>query len=157
MVPLGLTLLAIGAIAVVVETHLPSHAVIGGTGVVMLVVGSVLAISGLGGGAALGVAVALLLALIGGAAVAVSLRKGMAVRRRRIRTGREGLIGHIGQVRSWNVSAGSVVVDGALWRARRSSTEEQEATLRPGDPIVVERCSGLTLSVRPAEEWELVS
>jgi membrane protein implicated in regulation of membrane protease activity len=49
---------------------------------------------------------------------------------------------------------GRVLVDGALWRARRWDLEG-EPDLRPGDPVVIERVSGLTLTVRPAEEWEV--
>ena len=45
-------------------------------------------------------------------------------------------------------------VDGALWRARKWDLEG-EAELQPGDPVVIEQVSGLTLTVRPAEEWEL--
>ncbi len=32
-----------------------------------------------------------------------------------------------------------------------------EAALHEGDSVVVERVSGLTLSVRRAEEWELIA
>jgi membrane protein implicated in regulation of membrane protease activity len=46
-----------------------------------------------------------------------------------------------------------VLVDGALWRARRSWADDDEE-LGLGDPVVVERVSGLTLAVRKAEEWE---
>jgi membrane protein implicated in regulation of membrane protease activity len=33
---------------------------------------------------------------------------------------------------------------------------EEDGALAEGDPVVVERVRGLTLSVRPAEEWEVV-
>ena len=51
-----------------------------------------------------------------------------------------------------------MAVDGALWRARRSlGPDDDEAhELHTGDPVVVEHLNGLTLSVRPAEEWELL-
>ena len=47
-----------------------------------------------------------------------------------------------------------VFVDGALWRARAWGLEDEPA-LSPGDPVVVEGVNGLTLTVRPAEEWEV--
>jgi membrane-bound serine protease (ClpP class) len=50
---------------------------------------------------------------------------------------------------------GQVFVDGALWRARRSELDGEQP-IAPGDPVVVERVSGLTLTVRPAEEWEVL-
>jgi membrane protein implicated in regulation of membrane protease activity len=46
-----------------------------------------------------------------------------------------------------------VFVDGAIWSARLSWAD-QPAELAKGDSVVVERVSGLTLSVRRAEEWE---
>ena len=45
-------------------------------------------------------------------------------------------------------------VDGALWRAR-SWGLEGEPPLARGLPVVVENVNGLTLTVRPAEEWEV--
>ena len=44
-------------------------------------------------------------------------------------------------------------MDGALWRARPSWPDSDDE-LKVGDPVVVERVSGLTLAVRKAEEWE---
>ncbi len=53
---------------------------------------------------------------------------------------------------------GKVLVDGALWHARRSACEPDEEVAAPqGDRVIVERLNGLTLSVRPAEEWELIT
>jgi membrane protein implicated in regulation of membrane protease activity len=68
------------------------------------------------------------------------------------------LIGHVGVVRSWSEPTGKVLVDGALWHARRSWCPEDElepGSLHEGDSIVVERLNGLTLGVRRAEDWEL--
>lgn len=159
MTAVGVALLLIGASAVVVEAHFPALGALGAPGVLALVAGSVLAVSGLGGGVVTVVAVALLVALAGAAAVAVTVRQGAAVRRRRVRGGAEGIVGRIGTVRSWSDSGGSegkVLVDGALWQARPSLLlEDAPAALHAGDRVVVERLSGLTLGVRRAEEWEL--
>lgn len=155
MTALGLSLLVIGAAVVVFEAHVPTLGVLGAPGVIALAVGAVLTVSGLGGGIVLGLISALLLALAGLGVVALSLHKGVAVRRRRISTGSEGLIGHLGVVRSWGEPAGSVLVDGALWRARQAWSDEEPSELHAGDTVVVERLNGLTLAVRRAEEWEL--
>jgi membrane-bound serine protease (ClpP class) len=156
MTALGVSLLIVGAVAILVEAHVSSLGILGAPGVILVAVGSVLAVGGLGGGIVLGVVLGLLLAAVGAAAVVVSLTKGMAARKRRVSTGREGLIGHLGTVRSWTDSGGSVLVDGALWRAYPSWPDEEHPSLHAGDSVVVERVSGLTLAVRPAEEWELV-
>ncbi len=155
MTALGVSLLVIGAVVILVEAHVPTLGVLGGPGVVALGVGAVLTVGGLGGGLALGLVSALVLVAAGLGVLTLSLRKGMAARRRRISAGPERLIGHVGVVRSWGEPTGSVLVDGALWRARRSWVEDEDCELHEGDPIVVERLNGLTLAVRRAEEWEL--
>ncbi len=156
MTTLGVSLLIIGAIVVVAEAHVPSMGMLGGPGVVALAIGTVLAVGGLGGGLLLGLVSALVVAAAAGAVLVLSLQKAGAVRRRRIRSGPEGLVGRFGVVRNWEEPTGSVLVDGALWRARHVAIDEDEQQLEPGDAIVVERLSGLTLAVRRAEEWELV-
>jgi membrane-bound serine protease (ClpP class) len=158
MTALGVALLLIGAIVVVVEAHVPTLGVIGGPGVVALTVGTVLAVAGLGGGVAVAVVAAFLVAGAGVAVVGLSAVKGAAASRRRIHSGPERLLGKLGTVRSWDGAAGKVLVDGALWAARRSlSDDDPPPELHPGDEVVVERMTGLTLAVRPAEEWELVT
>jgi membrane-bound serine protease (ClpP class) len=155
MTALGLALLAIGGIVVIVEAHVQTLGFLGVPGVAALVAGAVLTVTGLGGGIALVIACALALAVIGAAVVALTLTKGMAARRRRISTGSEGIVGHLGVVRRWIDPGGTVLVDGALWRARLSLPDE--APLAEGDHVVVERVNGLTLCVRKAEHWELVA
>ncbi len=158
MTALGISLLIIGAVVVVAEAHVQSLGLLGGPGVIALGVGTVLAISGLGGGLILGLAMAVILTAAVAGALALSLGKGMAVRTRRVRTGAEGMIGHVGVVQSWMESTGKVLVDGALWHARRSLCDEDEdIVIHQGDRVVVERLNGLTLSVRPAEDWELIA
>jgi membrane-bound serine protease (ClpP class) len=157
MTALGVVLVLIGVIAVAVEAHRPVHGALGGPGGVALAGGAALALAGAGASAVLVAALAAVLTLAAAGVVGFSLRKGVAVRRRRIRSGAEALIGRIGEVRSWEARDGRVWVDGALWRARvDESLEDSSALPRPGDEVVVEWLSGLTLTVRPAERWELV-
>jgi membrane-bound serine protease (ClpP class) len=157
MTALGVVLLVIGAGVVVAEAHVPTLGMLGGPGVIAMAVGTVLAVGGLGGGIVLAIVAALLVAVAGIAGVGLSVRKGRAVRTRQVRTGAEGLVGRVGVVRSWGEpDSGSVLVDGAIWRARRSWGDlEPDRKLRVGDSVVVEQLSGLTLGVRPADEWEL--
>jgi membrane-bound serine protease (ClpP class) len=159
MTSLGLILLVIGAVVAVAEAHYPTQGIAGGTGVLLIAVGAVLAIAGLGAGVLVALLAGGALATIGAGGVLFSVRKAGAVRHRRVRTGAEGIVGHLGTVRSWTDASGSVAVDGALWRARRSlgaDDESMSAQLHAGDMIVVERLNGLTLCVRAAEEWELI-
>jgi membrane-bound ClpP family serine protease len=153
---LGLILLVVGALVAVVEAHYPTHGIAGGLGVAVMAIGAVLAISGLGAGVILGLLGGLTLAGAGGAGVALTVKHAARVRHRRVRGGAEGLIGQIGVVRNWAEPTGSVSLHGGVWNARRSpSIDDELLQLARGDRVVIERLTGLTVSVRRAEEWEL--
>jgi membrane-bound serine protease (ClpP class) len=158
MTAAGVVLLVLGALIGASEAHNPTHGVAGGGGVALMAIGLALALAGLGAGAAIGVGAGLVLAAAGGGAVAYTVTRGAQVRQRRVRGGAEGLIGEIGVVRSWERETGSISLQGGVWEARRSpaADEEPPPDLQRGDRVVVERLSGLTVSVRPAEEWELI-
>jgi membrane-bound ClpP family serine protease len=155
MVILGIALLLAGAGLLVAEAHLPTYGLLGVAGLVSLVAGGVVAVEASGGGAVLVLVVGLVLALTAAVALVAVVRGAASVARRRSTTGVESLVGHVGVVRNALAPLGQVFVDGALWRARPCWEEAEGEALREGDPVVVERVQGLTLSVRRAEEWEL--
>jgi membrane-bound serine protease (ClpP class) len=63
---------------------------------------------------------------------------------RRPKTGAEGLLGEVGEVREWEDKKGMVFVHGELWRA------ESEVSLSTGDKVIVQSVQpGLTLFVVP--------
>jgi membrane-bound ClpP family serine protease len=152
MVILGIVLVLTGAGLLVAEAHLPTYGVLGLAGLVSLVAGGAVAVDASGGGPVLVAVVALALALMAGVALVAAVKGAANVTRRRVATGPESLVGHVGVVRNQLEPVGQVFVDGALWRAKPCW---DEGGLREGDPVVVERVQGLTLSVRRAEEWEL--
>jgi membrane-bound serine protease (ClpP class) len=153
MVEFGVALAVVGGVLLVAEAHVPGG-VLGAIGGVTLATGAALALAGAGGGAA--VIIGVVLGAIAASAIWLSIatRRALATRRLRLATGREALPGRRGVVRRWQNSDGQVFVDGALWRARPSWPDSDEPPLAPGDAVVVERVSGLTLAVRRAEEWE---
>ena len=140
MVEIGVAFVLVGAALLVAEAHVPAG-ILGGLGAVLLAGGAGLAIAGAGAGIALILAVTLTAAAAAGLFVAVAARKALAAGHLRTSSGREALSGD-----------GQVLVDGALWKARRSWDDQQQ--LDEGDPVVVERVNGLTLCVRRAEDWE---
>lgn len=146
----GLVLLVIGAALAVAEAHVPSHGVLGGAAVAAAATGIALVIAGAGLGLTLALATGLAGGALGAGYLWVVVHKALAARRARVRSGAEGLVGRVGEVRA----TGQVFLDGALWRARPWSFDE-DAVLERGDPIVVERVDGLTLTVRRAEDWEV--
>ncbi|MGB2709951.1 MAG: NfeD family protein [Conexibacter sp.] len=155
MTVLTLALLFMGLGLLVVEAHLPTYGLLGTAGIGALGAGIALAVVESGGG--LGLALGLTLP-IAAAAIAVgglALRKTLAAGRRRARCGADELVGQVGVVRQPLDPLGHVVVDGELWRARRSWAAEDEPPPAEGEPVVVDRVQGLTLSVRRAEVWEV--
>jgi membrane protein implicated in regulation of membrane protease activity len=156
MTALGFVLLLIGATLVVAEAHVPGG-VLGMAGGLALIAGGVIVIAALGGGAALAVPVGVGLGAAAGGWALVVTRKTSGARHVRIQAGAEALCGRVGVVRRWSEPAGHVFIDGALWRARHESVDSDQETLHEGEHVVVERVSGLTLSVRKAEAWELIS
>src|SRR4051812_17329623 len=155
MLVLILALLMLGLALAVVEAHVPSYGILGAAGLAAVLAAIALSVTAGGGGLVLALAVTLPVAAGAGALGTVVVRKGLATRHQRVHTGAEGLIGHVGVVRRPLDPLGHVVVDGELWRARRSWAEEDEPVPAEGDPVVVDRVHGLTLSVRRAEVWEI--
>ena len=156
MTALGFALLIMGALLVVAEAHVPGG-VLGVAGGLALIAGGIIVIAALGGGTALAVPVGVGLGVATAGWGLVATRKAAGSRRARIQSGAEALCGRVGVVRRWSDSAGNVFIDGALWRARHEWAATDAEALHEGDAVVVERVSGLTLSVRRAEEWELIA
>jgi membrane-bound serine protease (ClpP class) len=152
MTVLGIVLLVIGAVLLVAELHVASGVLLGGAAV-SLVVGWAVLIIALGGSAVVavpvGVGIGGFIALRG----ARLTRDAVRMSHGPISSGREAMSGRIGLVRSWHGATGRIFIEGALWRASCDSFEQAPAE---GDPVVVEGVHGLTLSVRPAENWELI-
>ena len=63
----------------------------------------------------------------------------------RTTTGREGLVGEVGVVRSRLAPRGQIFVRGELWNA------EAESPVEPGDSVRVAKIEGLTLRVVPVQ------
>jgi membrane-bound serine protease (ClpP class) len=153
MLGLGIALLVTGTALLIVEAHVTSYGILGVAGLLAMVAGAAVSVDAAGGGPLLVAAIALLLGIGGGAVMLAVAARVVGAARARARTGAEALVGRVGEVRALPAPVGQVFVDGALWRARPSFDEEEP--IQAGDRIVVEGVSGLTLTVRRAEEWEL--
>jgi membrane-bound serine protease (ClpP class) len=154
MSALGLLLVLVGAALAAAEAHVPSHGALGTAAIVSLALGVGLLVSAAGGAAVAAILAALAVALAGGIWVTTLVRKVVGVRR--LRPPRDALVGCVGVVKAAPEPLGQVYVGGSLWRARTWGVDEDERPLHAGDRCVVERVDGLTLTVRPAEEWELI-
>jgi membrane-bound ClpP family serine protease len=155
MSTLGVVLVVVGAALMVAEAHVPSHGAFGSAAVAALAAGVVLVLSGAGAPGAAIAGAGAAVAIVGFAFMALLVAKMLAARRLVVRSGTRALVGRVGTVRSVPAPLGQVQLDGALWRARLWGLEDDEP-VSEGSAVIVERVDGLTLTVRPAEEWEVL-
>lgn len=152
---LGAILVVVGATLMVAEAHVPSHGALSTAAAAALTAGIVLVLSA-AGAPGVGVVAAGVVVLLAGLGLAwLLLVKSLAARRLVVRTGPRALVGRVATVRCVPAPVGQVQLDGALWRARLWELEPEGVPVADGSAVVVESIDGLTLTVRPAEEWEL--
>ena len=156
MSTLGIILVVVGAALMVAEAHVPTHGVLGVGAAAALTAGVVLALSGAGAGGGAVVAAGVTVALAALGLAWLLLVKSLAARRLAVRSGPRALAGRVATVRTVPAPIGQVQLDGALWRARMWDLEDQGMPVAEGTAVVVESIDGLTLTVRPAEEWEVL-
>jgi membrane-bound serine protease (ClpP class) len=154
MTALGLVLIVVAVVLLLAEAHLSSGGLIAAGAGIAAIAGLALLLLAAGAGAAVALIVGLAAAATATSLLVLGRGRLLRPLRARPRTGREALVGHIGVVRSNSGPGAHVFLNGSLWRAEPSPLHE-EAELRDGDRVVVERVNGLTLRVRKAEEWEL--
>ena len=150
----GIVLMLLGAALAAAEAHVPSHRALGGAAAVAVAAGIALVVAGAGVGTAGALIVGLVAGMVAAGYAWIVVREGLAATRPRGRSGRERLTGRVGEMRAAPAPVGQVFRDGALCRARVTAAGEG-LVLQRGDPIVVERVDGLTLTVRRAQEWKL--
>lgn len=140
----GVVLLLLGLALLVAELFLPSFGIVGGTGVVAFVLGSLFLFDASEPGIYVdrwligSVAAAVGSVMLVMATLVVRAMRGGAT------TGREALVGSIGEVRSRTAPKGTIFVQGELWKAESAEPIEKGSSAR-----VVE-VRGLTLWVAPA-------
>jgi membrane-bound serine protease (ClpP class) len=154
---LALALVLVSAMLIVAEAHLSSHGILGAGAAAAMTAGVVLALSGAGVSLVAVVAAGITIALAGLTLSWLLFKKALAAHLLTVRSGRRTLIGRVATVRTVPRPLGQVQLDGALWRARLWELEDDGVPVAEGSSVVVESIDGLTLTVRPAEEWEMNS
>ncbi len=155
MATFGVVLVVVGVASMVAEAHVPTHGALGAGAVVASTVGVVLAISASGAPGAAVIAAGITVAFVGLALTSLLFVKSLAALRLTVRSGRRALLGQVATVRAVPAPIGQVQLGGALWRARMWDLDVGSAPVAEGSAVVVESIDGLTLTVRPAEEWEV--
>jgi membrane-bound ClpP family serine protease len=155
MSTLGVILLVVGAALMVVEAHVPSHGALGTGAAAALTAGVVVSLSEAGAPGAAVVAAGIAVALAGLALAWLLLKTSLTAHHLAVRSGPRTLVGRVATVRSLPAPVGQVQLDGVLWNACLWDLEEERVPVAEGSAVVVEAVDGLTLTVRPAEEWEV--
>jgi membrane-bound serine protease (ClpP class) len=158
----GVLLLALGVAMIIAEAHLPTHGILGASGVAALIAAGLVLYDTGTSAFEISVPVVVLAGLLMGGFLAFAVQRAMLARRQPARTGWEEMIGAVGEVRDSLDPIGQVFVEGALWRAELMPTTAEPSrggavpdadgrVLRRGSRVRVESVEGLTLRVRPLE------
>jgi len=141
----GLGLILLGLALMIAEAFVPSFGALGIGGIVSFVLGAVFLIDS--DVPALGVPVALIVAMALTSAAFLFLVASMAdrARRRPVVSGREELLGSTGEVIEFEGTEGWARVHGENWRVR------SERSIRRGETVRVVGMRGLTLDVLPED------
>jgi membrane-bound serine protease (ClpP class) len=146
----GLLLIVLAMTLFILEAKFPTHGVLGVGGVVSMVLGALFLIrsplTGMGVSLVTAIAVVIPFAII----VIILMRLVMRSRTWKVSTGREELVGEIGEVREpvgAGEAVGAIFVHGEIWRAAARPGEN----IPIGARVRVKKVKGLTLEVEPVE------
>lgn len=142
----GLALIGLGVILMVIDLFTPTHLALTIGGIVSLLIGSFMLFDIEGFAApALTIHPATILVTVGTvtALFVFMATKGLLIQRKRVSTGREGLIGARGSARDDLNPQGMVFVKGEYWRAIA-----QDPPIKSGETIIVEAIEDGKLLVR---------
>lgn len=156
----GVLLLVFGVAMIIAEAHLPTHGILGASGVAALIAAGLVLYDTNTSAYEISAPVVILAGLLIGGFLAFAIERAIRARRRPARTGWEEMIGAVGEVREPLDPIGQIFVEGALWRAELTPPgpgSEQAAAgsatdgrpLERGSRVRVESVEGLTLRVRP--------
>jgi len=156
----GVLLLVFGVALIIAEAHLPTHGILGASGVAALIAAGLVLYDTGTSAFEVSAPVIIFAGLLIGGFLAFAVERAFRARRQPARTGWEEMIGAVGEVRERLDPVGQIFVEGALWRAELAPPDggsDQSADGSAGDGRPLERGSrvrvasveGLTLRVRP--------
>jgi membrane-bound serine protease (ClpP class) len=144
----GLALTLLGVALIIVETVTPTFGVLGISGIIAFVIGSVMLIDSDVPGFQIAWELIGSIALVAAILLFATLTMLMRARRRAVVSGVEEMIGSTGEVRDWSGLEGHIRVHGERWRAR------SDRPLVSGQSVRVTKVDGLTLTVQPEPQTE---
>jgi membrane-bound serine protease (ClpP class) len=156
----GVLLLVLGVGMIIAEAHLPTHGILGASGVAALIAAGLVLYDTNTSAYEVSAPVVILTGLLIGGFLAFAVERAIRARSLPARTGWEEMVGAVGEVREPLDPIGQIFVEGALWRAElappatgseRSAVEAASdgRLVERGSRVRVESVEGLTLRVRP--------
>jgi len=142
----GLALIIFAFVLFIVEVKAPTHGLLTTGGIIAMLLGSLLLINSTA--PYFTISRELIAAVVGLTAAFFIFVVGAALRaqRRRVTTGREGLVGQVGVAKAALAPSGTILVDGELWEATSLS-----GRIEPGQRVRVIEVDGLRLRVKAQE------
>jgi membrane-bound serine protease (ClpP class) len=150
----GVLLLIFGLAMIIAEAHLPTHGILGASGVASLIAAGLLLYDTNSSAFGISAPVVIAVGLILGGLLAFAVERAVQARTQPKRTGWEEMVGAVGEVRQPLAPVGQIFVQGALWRARLGGLNGGDRRLERGSKVRVESVEGLTLHVRPLESGD---
>jgi membrane-bound serine protease (ClpP class) len=151
----GVLLLIAGVAMIIGEAHLPTHGILGASGVAALIASGLLLYDTNTSAFEVSPVLVVVIGLLLGGSLAFAVERSVKARRQPKRTGWEEMVGAIGEVREPLDPVGQVFVQGALWRADLAGPDEDPPALERGSRVRVESVEGLTLHVSPVGAEQL--
>jgi len=142
----GLLLIALAMVLFFAELKIVSHGILGVGAVIALTLGSVMLVRSPASWLRVSLLVIFPMVAVTALYFLVVLRLVLKARRGRPATGREGMVGAVGEALDDLAPAGNVFVHGEIWSA------ESSGIVRKGDRVRVAAVRGLTLEVRKDRE-----
>lgn len=142
----GLILIGFSLILFIADIKVPSHGVLTAGGIASFVIGSLLLTEHQQTFFQISKVLIVTMTVLTGAFFAFAVGAGIRAQRRKVQTGREGLVGAVGVTRTELAPAGTVFVQGELW-----SAESTSGVIPVGQRVRVLRVDGLRLEVRKEE------
>jgi membrane-bound serine protease (ClpP class) len=147
----GLALIVFAIILFVLEIKIISHGILTIGGVIALLLGSFMLIEDESTmeAVAISIEVIVMIALLTLIFFLFAITLGIKAQRRKVTTGREGIVNEIGTAITDLVPEGDIKIHGEIWKA-----ESTEGTIKTGSKVIVVSLSNLKLKVKSLSQQE---
>ena len=142
----GLGLILLGIIFMTAEAFVPSFGVLGLGGVIAFIIGSIILFDKEGGGIAISIPVIVSISLLSTGFFFVIVKSSVRAFKKPVVSGKEQLIGSIGEITEDFETSGNIFIHGETWHA------ESSTAMHKGDKAMVTGKEGLVLQIAPNRE-----